>query len=179
MKRYTRYAIPSVVLVVAASAAAALVSSDGDSTKDSAGDKIASQAPPACHIRMTRGLYGFQCHGSAFTGTALEPVTFVGTVAGDGRGFFEGFGTFNSSNGSASTHVAGRGNLGPMCLGHVDYTTNEILLPQGGTVPLPPISFDYATVHGGDEILGTGVAPPGVTGDVVPRLTCRLVRVVR
>lgn len=132
--------------------------------------------PPACSIKLTKGLYGFQCHGSSFTGVKLEPVTFIGTVEGDGRGMFEGYGTFNSSNGSADTHVKGPGTLSDRCLGHVEYT-NELLLPGGGTVPLDPISFDYTVVAGGAEILGTGRGFPGATGDFVPRLTCRLVRV--
>ena len=146
---------------------AAPITVDGDGDRNS----------PSCNLRMTRGSYGFQCHGSSFTGTVHEPVTFVGTVDGDGAGTFDGFGTFNSSAGSASTHVRGSGTLSPRCFGHVDYTTNEILLPDGGTVQLPPVSFDFAVVDGGKEILGTGVAPAGVTGDFVPRLTCRLVRI--
>ena len=126
------------------------------------------------------GDYGFQCHGSAFTGSIHEPVTFVGTVTGTDDGFYEGYGTFNSSGGSASSHVAGQATFRPGCFGHVDYTTNEILLPGGGTIPLPPVSFDFISVDGGNEILGTGVAnPPGATGDFVPRLTCRLVRTGR
>ena len=132
--------------------------------------------PPACSLKLTKGLYGFQCHGSAFTGVKLEPVTFIGTVEGNGRGLFEGYGTFNSSNGSANTHVKGPGTLSDRCFGHVEYT-NELLLPGGGAVPLDPISFDYTVVSGGDEILGTGRGFPGATGDFVPRLTCRLVRI--
>src|SRR5262249_8705485 len=47
----------------------------------------------------------------------------------------------------------------------------------GGTIPIPPISFDFISVDEGGEILGAGVAPLGVTGDYVPRLACRLVGV--
>ena len=137
----------------------------------------AQPATPGCNLQQTRALYGFQCHGFSFTGSTLEPVTFVGTVRGDGKGFFEGTGTFSSSNGSVSTHVAGQATLLPNCFGHVDYTTNEIVLPNHATIPLPPVSFDYTVVNGGREILGTGVAPSGTQGDQVPRLTCRLVRV--
>jgi hypothetical protein len=91
--------------------------------------------------------------------------------------FHEGYGTFNSSLGSLSLHVAGQATFGRSCFGHVDYTTHEILLPGGGTASLPPISFDFIAVDNGDEILGTGVAnPTGATGDLVPRVTCRLVR---
>jgi hypothetical protein len=124
-----------------------------------------------------KGLYGFQCHGSAFNGVVFGPVTFVGTVEGKDNAIYEGHGTFSSSAGSFSTHVAGAATFGPNCFGHVDYTTNEIVLPNGGVIPLPTASFDFIGVDGGDEILGTGVAPFGVTGDFVPRLTCRLVRV--
>ena len=64
------------------------------------------------------------------------------------------------------------------CWGHIDYTTNEILLPGGGVVPLPPVSVDFAVVDSGHEILGTPVPPfPGTTGDFVPRFTCRLVKI--
>ncbi|HMF59133.1 MAG TPA: hypothetical protein VK595_02105 [Vicinamibacterales bacterium] len=132
----------------------------------------------SCAVKA-QGVYGFQCHGSAFNGNVFEPVTFVGTVEGSSRGFYEGFGTFNSSNGSFSTHVAGQAKYGPNCFGHVDYTTNEILLPNGEVIRLEPISFDFAVVDDGHEILGTAVAPPGVTGDLVPRLTCRLVKLER
>ena len=45
---------------------------------------------------------------------------------------------------------------------------NEILLPNGGVVPLPTVSFDFAVVDDGHEIFGTGVAPPGVAGNLVP-----------
>lgn len=152
--------------------AALLISSNTTPVK--AGDDDAKG--PACNIRITKGLYGFQCHGSAFTGVHLEPVTFVGTVDSNGRGLFEGGGTFNSSNGTASTHVKGIGTLSDRCFGHIDYE-NELLLPGGGSVPLDPISFDYTVVAGGNEILGTEVGAPGATGDFVPRLTCRLVRI--
>ncbi|TLY75739.1 MAG: hypothetical protein E6K43_04560 [Gammaproteobacteria bacterium] len=171
MNKHLRYVIPTVVVASIAATTIVFVRAGDDATKSAGG------GPSPCKLEMTRALYGFQCLGSAFTGTKLEPVSFVGTVRGDGKGFFEGFGTFNSSNGSASTHVAGNGTLLPGCFGHVDYTTNEIVVPGGGTVPLPPISFDFTVIHGGDEILGAGVAPAGTTGDVVPRLACRLVRV--
>jgi hypothetical protein len=137
----------------------------------------AHSTPQACAARA-QGVYGFQCHGSSFTGAALELVTFVGTVEGSASGFFEGYGTFNSSAGSVSTHVAGQATYGARhCFGHIDYTTNEILLPGGGAIQLPPISFDFVSVDRGKEILGTAVAPPGVTGNFVPRLTCRLVKI--
>jgi hypothetical protein len=132
---------------------------------------------PACTLKLTRALYGFQCHGSAFTGAILEPVTLVGTVEGDGRGLFEGYGTFNSSSGSLPSHLKGTGTLSDRCFGHVDYTTNEIQLPNGVVVQLAPLSFDYTVVDGGKEILGSAVGAPGASGDMVPRVTCRLVRI--
>jgi hypothetical protein len=75
--------------------------------------------------------------------------------------------------------VAGRATFGRNCFGHVDYTTNEILLPGGGVIPLPTLSIDFTVVDDGKEILGTPVAPAGVTGNLVPRLTCRLVKIRR
>jgi len=170
MNRLMKNVLPSAAIVfLAAGATTAFVRASDESPKG-AGDH---EAP--CNIQMTRALYGFQCSGSLAPNGVLEPVSFVGTVRGDGRGFFEGFGTLNSSNGSAHIHNAGRGTVLPSCSGHVDYTTNEIVLPNG-TISLPTISFDFAVVHGGDELLGAGVVPPGVTGDIVPRLSCHLVR---
>ena len=72
---------------------------------------LASAASRVCAVQ-SRGSYGFQCFGSAFTGAVAEPVTFVGTVDGDANGFYEGYGTFSSSAGSASTHVAGTATFG-------------------------------------------------------------------
>jgi len=126
MNKHLRYVIPTVVVASIAATTIVFVRAGDDATKSAGG------GPSPCKLEMTRALYGFQCLGSAFTGTKLEPVSFVGTVRGDGKGFFEGFGTFNSSNGSASTHVAGNGTLLPGCFGHVDYTTNEIVVPGGG-----------------------------------------------
>ena len=182
MPYQARPAIRSILLLAVCTAAALLFSASFNraSAVNEAAADTASAGEPACNIAMTRALYGFQCHGYADVGAGMEPVTFVGTVRGNGQGFFEGLGTFNSSGGSASTHVAGNGTQLPRCFGHVNYTTNEILLRHGGTVPLPPIAFDYTTVDSGNEILGTGVAAPaGGTGNLVPRLTCRLVRVAK
>lgn len=131
-------------------------------------------SPQACAVQAA-GLYGFQCSGVASTGAALEPVTFIGTVEGRDDGFWEGHGSFNSSQGSAPTHVAGYATFGANCFGRIAYTTNEILIPGGGTVPLPPLIIDFVPVNNFTEILGAPVAP-GLTGDFVPRLTCRLVR---
>lgn len=123
-----------------------------------------------------KGLYGFQCHGNTFNGVEFDQVTFVGTVEGDAKGFYEGYGTFNSDLGSVDTHLAGQATFGRNCFGRIVYTTNEILLPGGGTIPLPPTTFDFIAVDDSNEILGAGVAP-GMTGDAVPRLVCRLVRI--
>ena len=125
---------------------------------------------------QAKGLYGFHCHGSAFNGVAFDQVTFVGTVEGNAKGFYEGYGTFNSDQGSVDTHIAGQATFGRNCFGRIVYTTNEIVLPGGGTIPLPPATFDFIAVDDSKEILGSGVAP-GMTGDFVPRLTCRLVRI--
>jgi hypothetical protein len=133
-------------------------------------------SPRFCALKAA-GLYGFQCQGSTSTGAALEPVTFVGTVEGRDDGFYDGTGTFNSSLGSATTHVAGFATFGKNCFGRVVYSTNEILIPGGGTVPLPPLVIDFVPVNNFSEILGTPVAAPGVTGDGVPRMSCRLVRI--
>jgi len=123
-----------------------------------------------------KGLYGFQCHGSAFNGVELDQVTFVGTVDCNANSFCDGYGTYNSDQGSLDVHIAGTGTFGRNCFGRVVYTTNEIVLPGGSTIPLPPATFDFIAVDDSNEILGAGVAP-GMTGDVVPRLVCRLVRI--
>ena len=128
-----------------------------------------------CAVR-TQGIYGFQCHGSASSGGPLEPATFIGTVEGRYDGYYEGYGTFNTSQGSASTHVAGYATFGKNCFGRVKYTTNEVLLPGGGTIPLPPLVIDFVPVADFNEILGMPVADAGVDGAAVPRLVCRLVR---
>ena len=135
---------------------------------------MAGTAEPVPH--RLKGLYGFQCHGNAFNGVEFDQVTFVGTVEGNAKGFYEGYGTFTSDLGSVDTHIAGQATFGRNCFGRIVYTTNEIVLPGGGTIPLPPATFDFIAVDDSKEILGTGVAP-GMTGDFVPRLTCRLVRI--
>jgi hypothetical protein len=134
------------------------------------------ESPQRC-IAKTAHVYGFHCWGSANFGAGFEVANFVGTVEGNGKGIFEGYGTVSSSAGSFATHFAGPATFGRHCSGRVQYTTNEILLPGGGVVPLGTAMFDFAMVDGGKEILGASVAPFGVTGDQVPRLTCRLVRV--
>jgi len=133
----------------------------------------------SCALKA-QGLYGFQCQGTTSTspGGAAEPVTFIGTVEGRYDAFYEGYGTFNSSQGSAPTHVAGYATFGKNCFGRIAYTTNEILLPPpGGAIPLPPLVIDFVPVNDFNEILGVPVAGPGVNGDAVPRMTCRLVRI--
>jgi len=132
-----------------------------------------------CAIR-SQGVYGFQCQGSAspYPGAPLEPVTFIGTVEGRYDAFWEGYGTFNSSLGSASTHVAGDATFDTNCFGRVTYSINEVLLPGGGTFPLPPLVIDFVPVDNFNEVLGMPVAdPPEGVGDAVPRMTCRLVRI--
>ncbi len=135
-----------------------------------------SGASNACAAKV-QGLYGFQCHGSVSVGGALEPVTFIGAVEGN-KGVYDGNGTLSSSFGSLPAHIAGSATFGPNCFGDVTYTTYDVTFP-GSTTPVSfaPASFDFIGVDGGQEILGTAVAPSGVTGNAVPRLTCRLVRV--
>jgi hypothetical protein len=137
----------------------------------------AGPTPAETCALKAQGVYGFQCQGTTSTGGAAEPVTFIGTVEGRYDAFYEGYGTFNSSQGSAPTHVAGFATFGANCMGRVAYTTNEILLPGGGTVSLPPLVIDFVPVNNFDEILGMPVAGPGVNGDAVPRMVCRLVRI--
>jgi hypothetical protein len=167
----TRYS-HTIAITIAVGCAVSPLASAADAPS---GSVLTSAQSRACAVQ-SRGSYGFQCFGSAFTGAVAEPVTFVGTVDGDANGFYEGYGTFSSSAGSASTHVAGTATFGNECFGHINYTTNEIILPSGGKIPLPPISFDFISVDNNSEILGTGVAAAGVTGDQVPRLTCRLIK---
>lgn len=157
----------------ATTVASVLLNGSPTLAQEKAGDH---DAGPPCTMRQTNALYGFQCHGTSLIGSSFEPVTFIGVVEGDGKGLFEGTGTFSSSMGSLPTHVKGTSTPLSQCFGHVTYSTNEIVLPNA-TIPLEPIQFDYTVVDGGREILGTGTAPTGVLGVNVPRMTCRLVRV--
>ena len=179
MTSFTRLAVCMAAALVCVVPVAAVA--DGSSAPASAN---------AC-FAMAKGAYGFNCTGSASTGASLEPIGFGGVVQGSATGFYEGYGTFNSSGGSAHTHFSGQANYGKNCeghadceavttkncWGHIDYTTYEILVP-GGAIPLPPVAVDFAVVDGGREILGTAVPSiPGATGDFVPRFACRLVKI--
>ena len=171
----TRSAVLTLTLVGMASPIAAV----GEQQTSAEQGPRQSSRPRSCAAKAA-GDYGFQCHGSSAPAGILEPVTFIGMVTGTEDGFYEGAGTFNSSAGSLTIHVAGQATFGHSCFGHVDYNTHEIRLPGGAVVPLPPISFDFIAVDGGNEILGTGVAnPASAIGDFVPRVTCRLVRTGR
>lgn len=132
-----------------------------------------------CSAR-TNTTYGFQCQGYATVSPAgLEPVTFIGTVAGSETGIFDGYGTFSASNGSSRLHATGQATFqDKTCFGHIQYKQLAVF-PDGSEhdVGLPPLDIDFATVDNGFEILGTPVALPGVTGAGVPRMSCRLVRV--
>jgi len=162
---------------LACSIAATSIAADNGKANAKPGKADSRSSAQVCAAKL-QGLYGFHCHGSAFNGVVFGPVTFVGIVEGKGNGIYDGHGTLSSSSGSILTHFAGPATFGANCLGHVDYTTNDIVQPDGTVVAhLPPASFDFIGVDGGKEILGAGVAPPGVTGDQVPRLACRLVRV--
>ena len=180
MTRWIRFP----VALAAAAACAIPISAAAD-------NRSPGSSANAC-FAMAKGAYGFNCSGSASSGGPLEPISFGGVVQGDGRGFYEGYGTFNTSGGSAHVHSSGQARYGTNCeghadceaftarncWGHIDYTTNEILLPGGGTIPLPTVSVDFAVVDDGREILGTPVPnAPGATGDLVPRFTCRLVKI--
>lgn len=136
----------------------------------------------ACSAKI-RGAYGFQCQGFANVNAppdlpALEPVTLIGTVVGSDSGVFDGYGTFSSHLGSIRQHVVGQAVYQDKnCAGHIKYQI-WVALPDGTDGPqLPPLDFDFAVVDNGFEILGTPNALPGVTGDLVPRLSCRLVRI--
>jgi hypothetical protein len=140
----------------------------------------ASSAQHFCSAK-TNDLYGFQCQGYSNVGAGLEPVTFVGTVAGSVTGIFDGYGTFSSSLGSSRQHAVGQAIFqDKSCFGHIQYQI-KLVLPNGSEVDvgIPPLDIDFAVVNGGFEILGTPVALPGVTGAAVPRMSCRLVNIQR
>jgi hypothetical protein len=134
----------------------------------------------SCNLRRTEGAYGFTCSGSLNLGQGLVPIGAVGVVSGDGKGVFAGRGTLSTPGGSLPWRFNGPATLDPDCFGRVSYDVNEIEAPpaSGNWVKLPPALFDFAVVDDGGEILGSAVLPGG-TGDAVPRLTCRLVRVAR
>ena len=132
----------------------------------------------ACSAK-TKGPYGFQCQGYSNVGAGLEPVTFVGTVAGSDTGVFDGYGTFSSSLGSSRQHAVGQAVFqDKTCFGHIQYQI-KLVLPGGNEVDvgIPPLDIDFTVVNGGFEILGTPNALPGVTGAAVPRMSCRLVKI--
>ena len=125
------------------------------------------------------GTYGFQCTGQVqlVPGLGLEPVTFAGTVTGDRNALFTGYGTFNSSFGAARQRVVGQSVFQDRsCFGRIHYRV-FLQLGGGGEAELAPLDIDFSVVNGGNEILGTPTALPGITGAAVPRLTCRLVKV--
>ena len=123
--------------------------------------------------QKTNASYGFVCSGNANVGAGFEPVTFVGTVSGSESGVFEGTGVLNSGLGSIPVHAVGPAIFRDRtCFGHIQYQQNIV-----GGPSLPPLDIDFATVDGGFEILGATSALPGVSGNAVPRLTCRLVKV--
>jgi hypothetical protein len=134
----------------------------------------------ACNFHRTEGAYGFTCAGSLNLGQGLVPVGAVGVVSGDGKGGFGGRGTLSTPLGSVPWRFNGAATMDADCFGRVSYDVNEIEAPpaSGNWTKLPPALFDFAVVDDGSEILGSAVLPAG-TGDAVPRLTCRLVRVAR
>src|SRR3982750_3116340 len=130
----------------------------------------------ACAAK-TRGPYGFQCSGTASTPVGFEAVTFIGTVAGNSTGFFDGVGTFNSGAGSNIIHSRGQAVFTNRCFGHIQY--QQLIVTPGGEFDLhQPLDVDFAVVNGGQEILGTPVATlPSDRGPAVPRMSCRLVKI--
>lgn len=128
---------------------------------------------------QTKSTYGFQCQGYSNVGAGLEPVTFVGTASGSTKGVFDARGVFNSSQGSNHVHAVGQAVFqDSTCFGHIQYQ-QSLVLPDGTEIDLhSPLDIDFATVDNASEILGTVSATlPGATGDLVPRMSCRLVRV--
>lgn len=127
----------------------------------------------------TRATYGFQCHGwAAVSPAGLEPATFGGVVTGSSSGMFEGTGVLNSSLGRVPQRFSGQALFTDrVCSGSIAYRV-WLLLPDGSTGPeLPPLYVDFATVKGGEEILGVPSNPtPGASGAAIPRLNCRLVK---
>ncbi|HEY1326569.1 MAG TPA: hypothetical protein VGI14_06490 [Casimicrobiaceae bacterium] len=123
------------------------------------------------------GTYGFQCQGSIALAPAapLEPVTFGGLVTCNQSASCAGYGTLNSSLGSNHVDFAGTATFDDNCFGRVAYTKYDITVP-GGTISAAPAYFDFIAVDNSAEVLGVGVAP-GSSGNAVPRLACRLVRV--
>ena len=165
MKRMTRIVRCAVALTLVGGPVAVLA--DG-----------ASSAQHSCSAK-TNTSYGFQCQGYSNVGAGLEPVTFVGTVAGSATGVFDGYGTFSSSLGSSRQHAVGQAIFqDKSCFGHIQYQL-KLVLPDGSEVDvgIPPLDIDFTVVNGGSEILGTPVALPGVTGAAVPRMSCRLVTI--
>lgn len=122
-----------------------------------------------------KGPYGFQCQGWVNAGAGLEPVTFLGTVRGSNAGVYNGSGIFSASLGSTRQRVSGQAVFeNRSCTGQIAYKV--WLQTPGGEVPLPDLTIAFVPVAGGAETLGVPIAPPGVTGDAVPRMACRLVR---
>ena len=66
-----------------------------------------NSAQQSCSAK-TKDLYGFQCQGYSNVGAGLEPVTFIGTVAGSETGVFDGYGTFSRASDRADSTRWGR-----------------------------------------------------------------------
>lgn len=155
-----------------AGAAALLIAS-------AAGPAVADSSVQRACAAKTRATYGFQCHGwAAVSPAGLEPATFGGVVSGNSSGIFEGTGVLNSSLGRVKQRFAGQALYSDRaCSGSIAYRV-WLVLPDGSDGPeLPPLYVDFATVKGGEEILGVPSNPtPGASGAAVPRLNCRLVK---
>jgi hypothetical protein len=136
-----------------------------------------------CSIRSIEGLYGIQCSGFLPPvtpgATDVQPASFVGYTRTNARGEVEASFTLNTALGSLHSRASGTATLDHTreCIGTVVYDKNQIEVAPGVWVDGPPLSADFAIVHGGDELLGAPTAFPGQTGALVPRAACRLVRV--
>jgi hypothetical protein len=144
---------------------------------------VAVSADPSAQSQCsnkTKDTYGFVCHGFAqvIPMAGLEPIALVGTVTGSPTGVFEGYATLTASIGTVREHVRGQAVFqDSTCFGHIQYRV-WIALPSGDGPELPPLDIDFATVSGGEEILGSP-NNPGASGADVPRINCRLVKVKR
>ena len=136
-----------------------------------------------CDVRNVVGLYGFQCSGFLPPvtpgATDVQPASFVGYTRTNEKGEIEANFTLNTALGSLPSRASGKVTFDPTraCIGTVVYDKNQIEVAPGVWVDGPPLSADFAVVHGGDELLGVPTAFPGQTGALVPRAACRLVRV--
>jgi len=136
-----------------------------------------------CSVQSIVGLYGLQCSGFLAPvtpgATDVQPASFVGYTRTNAKGEIEATFTLNTALGSLHSRASGTLSFDHTreCIGTVVYDKNQIEVAPGVWVDGPPLSADFAVVHGREELLGTPTAFPGQTGALVPRAACRLVRV--